>query len=246
MKDLLKKSIATIVSENINTATIFRKHNIDFTFHGNMLLSKACEEKNIKFKNIATELNSVNQNLYYLKDYNSWKLDFLIDFLINIHHEYKEDNILFLKDYGNKVANIYASEYKELKEVNKLIQEVTDSILEHMKNEESTLFPYVKKLIDAKNKNLQIDIKNSPLNDPIDSLEDEHEEVGKTFNKISQLTNNYYIPKDACISFKVLYLKLQQFEEELYKHIHIENNILFPKAKKLERYLLKQQDPYLN
>ena len=235
MKDLMDKSVAKIVSKNINTASIFRKFKIDFSFHGDMLLSKACEEKKVDYKQVVKELNAINDNIYYLKDYNSWKLDFLIDFLVNIHHEYEEENILFLKEYGEKVANIYGREYKELKEINHLIQEVTDDILEHMKNEERILFPYIKKLIRAKNKNTHIDTKDSPLNGPIDSLEDDHEEVGKTFKRISKLTNNYFIPEDACISFKILYLKLQQFEEELYKHIHIENNILFPKAKKLER-----------
>ena len=79
------------------------------------------------------------------------------------------------------------------------------------------------------------------LDDPIDSLEDEHIRTGTIFKRISVLTNNYKIPENACNSFKVLYIKLQQFEEELYKHIHIENNILFPKAKKLEKYLYKLQ-----
>ena len=231
----MDKNVANIVAKNINTASIFRKYKIDFCFHGNMLLSKACEEKKVDYKQIVKELNAVNGHIYYLKDYNSWKLDFLIDFLVNIHHEYEEENILFLKEYGEKVANIYSRKYKELKEINHLIQEVTDDILEHMKNEERILFPYIKKLIRAKNKNTHIDIKNSPLNKPIESLEDDHDEVGKTFKRISQLTNNYFIPEDACVSFKILYLKLQQFEEELHKHIHIENNILFPKAKKLER-----------
>ena len=81
------------------------------------------------------------------------------------------------------------------------------------------------------------DTSNSPLNRPIDIIEDDHEKVSKTFKKIAELTNNYKIPENACISFKVLYLKLQQFEELLNNHIHIENNILFPKAKKLEQSL---------
>jgi regulator of cell morphogenesis and NO signaling len=239
MKSLMNMSIANIVSNNINTVSIFRKFKIDFCFQGNMLLSKACEDNNVNFKQIYKELNAVNDNIYYLKDYNSWKLDFLIDFLINIHHEYEEENILFLKEYGEKVTNIYGRDHKELREINSLIKEVTDDILEHMKNEEVILFPYIKKLLNAKEKNTQIDIKDSPLNEPIDSLEDDHKKVSKAFKRISKLTNNYKIPKDACDSFKILYLKLQQFEDDLYRHIHIENNILFPKAKKLERALYK-------
>lgn len=241
MKNLMKKNVATIVTKNINTASIFKKYGIDFSFQGNMLLSKACEEKHVDIKKIVKELKSVNDNTYYLKDYDSWKLDFLIDFLINIHHEYEEENILILKEYGEKVATIYGEKYNELNEVNLLIQEVTDEILEHMKNEETTLFPYIKKLLEAKKKKTLANIINSPLNEPIESLEDDHQKVGKTFKKIARLTNNYKIPDNVCYSFKMLYLKLQQFEEELQQHIHIENNILFPKAKKLEKSVYKLQ-----
>lgn len=239
MKNLINKSVANIVTENINRASILKKYGIDFSFQGNTLLSKACDDKNINVKKVIKELKSVNDNNYYLKDYDSWKLDFLIDFLINIHHEYEEENILLLKEYGEKVATIYGKEYKELNEVNQLIQEVTDSILEHMKNEEAVLFPYIKRLIEAKNNSIVTNINESPLNEPIESLEDEHIKVGRIFKRISKLTNNYKIPENACGSFKVLYIKLKQFEEELYKHIHIENNILFPKAKKLEMSLYK-------
>ena len=238
MKDLIKQNVATIVTHNINTASVFRKYKIDFSFHGNMLLSKACEEKGINLNDVVTELMAVNDTIYYLKDYNSWKLDFLIDFLINIHHDYEEENILFLKEYGQKVAAIYDKKHTELTEINLLILEVTDIVLEHMKNEEKVVFPYIKKLMNAKKNKIVIKTSNSPLNEPIESLEDDHEKVGKSFKRISELTNNYKVPNNTCISFKVFYLKLKQFEEELYKHIHIENNILFPKAKKLEQAVL--------
>jgi regulator of cell morphogenesis and NO signaling len=233
----MNKSVATIVIENINTASVFKKYKIDFSIHGNMLLSQACEEKNTNLKQILKDLKAVNDKVYYLKDYNSWKLDFLIDFLVNIQHEYKEENILLLKEYGEKVAAIYGEEYKELIEINLLILRVADNILEHMKNEERIIFPYIKKLIDANTKKIVTNTSNSPLNIPIDIIEDDHEKVSKTFKKIAELTNNYKIPENACISFKVLYLKLQQFEELLNNHIHIENNILFPKAKRLEQSL---------
>ncbi|WP_158837639.1 DUF542 domain-containing protein [Polaribacter sp. L3A8] len=238
VKDLMNKSVATIVTNNINTATVFKKYKIDFSIHGNLLLSKACHKKKINLKQIISDLNAVNNKVYYLKDYNSWDLDFLIDFLVNIQHEYKEENILLLKEYGEKVANLYSQEYKELLKINRLIQKIADNILEHMRNEEKTIFPYIKKLVEAKNKRTSVNTNNSPLNSPIESIEDEHEKVTKIFKKISKLTNNYKIPENTCISFKVLYLKLQQFEELLLNHIHIENNILFPKAKKLEKSLL--------
>jgi regulator of cell morphogenesis and NO signaling len=111
-----------------------------------------------------------------------------------------------------------------------------------MKNEEATLFPYIKRLLECKKIKKITNLNNSPLNEPIETLEDEHRKVGKIFKRLSILTNNYKIPENTCNSFKVLYLKLKQFEEELYNHIHIENNILFPKAKKLEKSFYNLQE----
>ncbi|MFK8060463.1 MAG: hemerythrin domain-containing protein [Polaribacter sp.] len=159
-----------------------------------------------------------------------------------MHHKYKEENILLLKEYGLKVSKVYKNKFPKLIEVNQLIQDVTEEILEHIKNEETIIFPYIKELIELEKRKIHKNISTSPLDNSIKGIEDEHSKIGLAFKRISELTNNYTIPENVCASFKLLYIKLQNFDEELQEHIHIENNILFPRAKKLERKIRLQEE----
>lgn len=245
MKRFENKLIADIVIDNINTSKIFKKYNIDYCIEGKKNLSTICKKRNIDIQKITDDLSAVNSNIYYLQDYNSWELNFLIHFLSDIHHDYKEENILLLKEYAHKVAHAYTNEYKELKEINSLIQDISEEILEHMKNEETILFPYLKELLKLKEAKVKTKTSELPKVKSIDDFEDEHFKIRRVFNKIAQLTQNYTVPKNVCNAFKLLYTRLQKFDNELQDHIHIENNILFPKAKELERLVLAKDTSIL-
>jgi len=245
MKRFENKLIADIVVDNINTSKVFKKYNIDYCIEGKKNLFTICKKRNIDLQKITDDLKAVNTNIYYLQNYNSWELNFLIHFLSDIHHDYKEENILLLKEYGHKIAEAYTNEYKELKEINTLIQDVTEEILEHMKNEETILFPYLKELLKLKETKVKIKKSALPKIKSIDDFEDEHFKIRLVFNRIAQLTKNYTIPKNVCDSFKLLFTRLEKFDNELQDHIHIENNILFPKAKELERKVLAQDKSVL-
>ena len=208
MKRFENKLIADIVIDNINTAKVFKEYNIDYCIDGKKSFFTVCKKKNISIQKMTDDLRAVNNNIYYLQNYNSWDLDFLIHFLSDIHHDYKEENILLLKEYGQKVSDIYANKYKELREINVLIQNITEDILEHMKNEETFLFPYVKELLKLKEANIKTKISELPRVKSIDDFEDDHYKIRSTFQKIAKLTKNYTIPKNVCDSFKLLYIKL--------------------------------------
>ncbi len=242
MKRFENKLISDIVVENINTSIIFKEFDIDYSIEGKKNLFSLCEKKGLSIKKVTDKLSSVNTNVYYLQDYNTWELDFLIHFLSEIHHDYKEENILLLKEYGQKVADLYSKRYLELKEINLLIQNITEDILEHMKNEETILFPYLKELIKIKEENTNSKNIDLPKVQSIEDFEDDHLKIRTTFKRIAKLSKNYTIPeKGVCDSFKLLYHKLQKFDDELQDHIHIENNILFPKAKKLESKVIGKE-----
>ncbi len=245
MKRFENKLIADIVLNNINTSEVFKEFNIDYSIEGNKNFLTVCEHKNIDSKKIINKLVAAHKDVYYLQNYNSWKLDFLIEFLSEIHHNYKEENILILKQYSKKVADLYSKQYPELLEVNNLIQGVSEEILEHMKNEETILFPYLKELLKLKETKVKIKKSALPKIKSIDDFEDEHFKIRLVFNRIAQLTKNYTIPKNVCDSFKLLFTRLEKFDNELQDHIHIENNILFPKAKELERKVLAQDKSVL-
>jgi len=244
MKRFENKLIADIVLNNINTSEVFKEFNIDYSIEGNKNFLTVCEHKNIDSKKIINKLVAAHKDVYYLQNYNSWKLDFLIEFLSEIHHNYKEENILILKQYSKKVADLYSKQYPELLEVNNLIQGVSEEILEHMKNEETILFPYLNELLKLENASSTSKYNSSKKLKIIDSFEDEHYKIRKTFQKIATLTNYYILPENICNSFKLLYIKLKNFDDRLQEHIHIENNILFPKAKKLQFKVFSKKKEY--
>ena len=244
MERFENKLIADIVLDNINTSKVFKEYNIDYSIEGNKNFLSVCEHKNIDSKKLVNKLTATHKDVYYLQDYNSWKLDFLIQFLSDIHHDYKEENILLIKQYGKKVAGLYGNQYPELIEVNNLIQGISEEILEHMKNEETILFPYLNELLKLDSGSSTLSHNYSKKLKTIDSFEDEHYKIRKTFQKIAKLTNYYILPENACDSFKLLYVKLKSFDDRLQDHIHIENNILFPKAKQLQDKVFSKKKEY--
>jgi len=238
MTTIDNKTVAEVVSENIKTAHVFKKYGIDFCCGGGITIDKACEKKNLDYSQLKEELLKVD-DAPKAYNYNSWKLDFLIDHILNIHHAYVEESIPLILQYSNRVAEVHGHHYTEVLKINTLFNEAANELASHMKKEENILFPYIKSL-------LQIEIAKEPLNspsfgsinNPITMMEMEHEAVGDIFKEIARLTNNYTPPEDACNTFRALYAKLDEFEQDLHQHIHLENNILHPKAKQLEQTLM--------
>lgn len=229
------KTVSDVVSENIKTAHIFKKHGIDFCCGGGISIEKACEKKQLDYELIKNELLQVDAapKAY---DYNSWDLGFLIDHIINVHHTYVEESIPLILQYSNRVAHVHGHHYTEVVQINQLFTEVANELAAHLKKEELILFPYIKKLLklrDADTKTLEAPPFGS-VNNPIKMMETEHESAGAIFKTIAKLTNNYTAPESACNTFRALYAKLEEFEQDLHQHIHLENNILHRKAKELE------------
>jgi regulator of cell morphogenesis and NO signaling len=235
MNTIENKTIAEVVAENIKTAHIFKKYGIDFCCGGGITIEKACEKKQLDYATLKNELLQVDKapKAY---DYNSWNLDFLIDHIVNIHHTYVEESIPLILQYSNRVAKVHGHHYTEVVQVNKLFIDVANELTEHLKKEEQILFPYIKKLLKlkAEKTTLEAPVFGSADN-PIQMMEDEHESAGDIFKTIAKLTNNYTPPEGACNTFRALYAKLEEFEQDLHQHIHLENNILHAKAIQLEK-----------
>jgi len=238
MTTIDNKTVAEVVSENIKTAHVFKKYGIDFCCGGGITIDKACEKKNLNYSQLKEELLKVD-DAPKAYNYNSWKLDFLIDHILNIHHTYVEESIPLILQYSNRVAEVHGHHYTEVLKINTLFNEAANELASHMQKEETILFPYIKSLLSLV---LAKEPLNSPpfgsINNPITMMEMEHEAVGDIFKEIAALTNNYTPPEDACNTFRALYAKLDEFEQDLHQHIHLENNILHPKAKQLEQNLI--------
>ncbi|MFT7611249.1 MAG: regulator of cell morphogenesis and NO signaling [Parvicellaceae bacterium] len=230
-----EKTVAKYVAENIKTAHVFKKFGLDFCCGGNITLEQACINNNVDQAELEKQLMNVEVNTDRSLDFDSWKLSFLIDHIINVHHSYVKESLPLISQYSKKVVEAHSSQYPYLIEIDKLFHAVSDELMTHLSKEEEVLFPYIKGLessLDSVAFNLTSSL-DSVVN-PIGVMEDEHENAGDVFKKIAKLTNNYKPPAGACNTFKALYSKLEEFEQDLHHHIHLENNILHPKAIALE------------
>lgn len=233
MKNLAQTKVGKIVASNFKTSAVFTSHQIDFCCGGGITLEEACKNKNQNLEVVIAEL----EETFKIKDSQNWEameLDQLIALIIQVHHQYVEASIPTLKLYLEKLCNVHGDRHPELFEIKQLFLEGAGALTIHMKKEELILFPYIKAMVESKNSGLPISKPHfKDITNPIAMMEDDHEAEGERFAKIAELTNGYLCPPDGCQTFKVTYAILQEFEADLHKHIHLENNILFPSAKKL-------------
>ena len=238
MNTLETKTVADLVTENIRTAHVFKKYGIDFCCGGGISIQKAAEKANANLEDLTAELVNCENTTTRANDYNSWELDFLTDHVINIHHRYIDESIPLVKTYGARVQKVHGHHYHELFEINDLFDEVAGEMSAHCKKEELILFPFIKKMVKAERESGALpEAHFGTVDNPIKMMESEHEEAGEIMRKIALLSNNYTPPPGACNTYRAFYAKLQEFEEDLHQHIHLENNILFPKSLKLEKKL---------
>lgn len=235
------ETLGQIAAKDLRKAEIFKKYGLDFCCGGKKTVKEACAEKGIDVTKVEHEL----QNAYQLPSsrplpYNDWNLDFLSDYIVNTHHNYVRKNLPDLMVYGKKVMQVHGGQHPELLIIHQLIEEVNEELSAHMIKEEQVLFPYIKQLVAAKNNSQPLHAAQfRTVQNPIKMMEMEHELVGKNFAEIRELSNNYTLPADACASYNLLYNLLSEFEEDLHLHVHLENNILFPKALEMEKELNK-------
>ncbi len=231
-------SIGELVAKDLRKAEVFKKFNIDFCCGGKKTLSQVCNDKQINIKDIESEfekLDSTSESIS--QNYNEWSLDFLVDFIINTHHKYVKSSLPLLMEYTAKVAKVHGKEHLEVVTIYDLFKEASEELNSHMMKEETILFPYIKQLVNEK-KSVNEGCSFGTVKNPIRMMEHEHDVVGNIFKTIRELSNDYTPPEDACTTYKLSYKKLEEFENDLHQHIHLENNILFPKSIKLESELL--------
>ncbi|MBZ9728733.1 iron-sulfur cluster repair di-iron protein [Salegentibacter sp. JZCK2] len=232
------KTVADYVTENIKNAHLFKKHGIDFCCGGGVSLAQAAAKANVNLEILEKELQETD-SVSREYDYKSWKLD-LIDHIINVHHHYVEENIPLLIQYGARVAKVHGHERPELIKIQQLFTEVAQELSAHLKKEELILFPFIKKLVKAQEEGTPVPQPQfGKIDNPIKMMETEHDDAGAIFKEISDLSDNYSCPDWACNTYKAFYAKLEEFETDLHHHVHLENNILFPRAIELERSLDK-------
>lgn len=238
MQAVEKQTVGQIVKEDYRTAQVFQKYNLDFCCGGNRTIEEACEAENLDPKEIFKALDQLNQAGPKEDNYDQWSLDFLVDYIVNNHHKFTRNKLPEIGRYAKKVAKVHGGRHEEL---NKIYYEFTmlhTEIFNHLDKEERILFPYIKQLVEAEKQAVKPDDPAFGMAaNPITMMEEEHDEAGTSMAKIRRLSNDFTPPEDACTTYRLLYQNLEGFEKDLHKHVHLENNILFPKALELEKRL---------
>ena len=234
------ETLGELAAKDLRKAQVFKKYGLDFCCGGKKTVKEACKEKGLDVTKIEAELQQSDKTPYSRPlPYNEWSLDFLADYIVNTHHSYVKKNLPDIKGYSDKVARVHGNRHPELLPVNQLVAEIYTEMMDHMVKEERVLFPYIKELANAKNNEQPLlSSRFGTVQNPINMMEIEHEMVAKNLIAIRELTRNYTLPEDACASYSLLYRMLDEFEDDLHLHVHLENNILFPKALAIEKQLL--------
>jgi len=229
------RTIGEIVAEDYRTARVFESHGIDFCCGGNVALAATCTKKGIDLATLTGELERVkSEPVERSQNYVSWEMTFLADYIINAHHTYLKENTGQVSAYAHKIAAVHGAHHPEVIEIATIFDKIASDMAIHLREEEEVFFPAVKRADAAKKAGAAPAPKDlETIKESLKKLSREHEEIGDAIHTIRHLAKEYAIPSDVCNTFVVTYQKLKEFEDDLHKHVHLENNILFPKAAQL-------------
>lgn len=236
MEATAEQTIGEMVADNYRTATVFKKYGIDFCCKGGRTIEDACASKGIDPKPLIADLEAATKVTDDSSvDYTTWKLDRLANHIEDVHHKYVEETTEQLKPFLDKVAKVHGEANPYLIDIRNMFFETAGNLAQHMKKEELILFPFIKRMQMAKDAGEPIPTPQfGTVENPIAMMKAEHEDEGERFEAMSELSDDFTPPDHACNTWRVTYSLLKEFQDDLHKHIHLENNILFPKALEME------------
>ena len=219
---------------------LFEQLKIDYCCGGHRPLTEACASAGLEINQVMELLAKVGQSKAPTNgiDFQKLTLSGLIDHIVETHHDFTKTEMIRLEALTDKVINAHGENHRELIRVGELVHLLCTDLKPHMFKEEQVLFPYIVSMADAVDQNRAVPFAPfGTVNNPIRMMMREHDTAGQLLREIRGLTSDYKVPADGCISYQTLYQALEDFEKDLHQHIHLENNILFPKALELENAL---------
>ena len=225
---------------NIPGATrVFEKFGIDYCCGGQKSLEQACGDRNLNLEQVIELLGTAKASAESRPAGKNWQSGTLADLIRHIngtHHKYTREEISRLGPLFDKVSNVHGLAHTELLEMRHDFRALAQELTTHMTKEEMVLFPYIERVEEAV-------VAGEPIlpppfgsvENPVAKMVHEHDEAGKLLHRLRRLSHNYQAPEGACVSYKTLFAALDEFEKDLYQHIHLENNVLFPRAVAMER-----------
>jgi regulator of cell morphogenesis and NO signaling len=233
--ELLSATVGDLVASDLRTADVFERYGIDFCCGGRQTLGEACRRAAADPAAVVRDLDALPAEEVPDEDASLWPLDRLIDHIVSVHHAYVREALPRLDAWIAKLASVHGARHPELPAVYGAFRRLRAELEQHMMKEEQILFPYVLELAD---RSVQMRPTMSPfgsVENPIRMMEREHRDAGDELLSIREMTCGYRAPSDGCTTYNVCMAELAAFERDLHRHIHLENNILFPRAIALER-----------
>jgi regulator of cell morphogenesis and NO signaling len=234
-----EKTVRELVQEFPGATRVFEKFGIDYCCGGKRPLEEACRAAHLPVDEVLDSLEAAAQTAQVAPDARDWQTEPLADLVAHInntHHKYTREEIARIGPLFAKVCSVHGKSHAELEQMRMIFHGLSQELTMHMMKEEKMLFPYIVRMEEAV-------IQKEPIlpppfgsvQNPVSMMEHEHDDAGEALRALRQMTGGYTIPADACISYQTLYQALTEFEADLHRHIHLENNILFPRAIAMER-----------
>jgi regulator of cell morphogenesis and NO signaling len=234
-------TVGEIVGRDFRTAAVFEQFGIDFCCGGRRSLAEACRAAAVDPATVEQALQAIPPGAND-DDVTQWSVTRLIDHIVTTHHAYIRSAVPLIERYLARLVEVHGARHPELNRIAVSFDQLGQELQQHMMKEERVLFPYVRELAEADRP-----IPASPfgtVENPIRMMEREHRDAADEVHVIRELTHAYATPADGCTTYRVCFAELAQFERDLHRHVHLENNVLFPRAVEIERHAIGKASSY--
>jgi regulator of cell morphogenesis and NO signaling len=244
--DIGEESCASeIVKKFYRTASVFKKYNIEFCCGGKWPLKTVFEVNGLNPEMVLQELKDAARviTIPATLPFNEWKINFLTDYIVNVHHQYLRQALPAIRDQLSRFVEEHKEKYPHLVELENEFKFLHKTTIPHLTQEEEIIFPYIRQISHAyESKESYARLLVRTLRKPVeDIMHHEHEFTEKVLRRFRTLTNNYTPPEASCTSHRLSFSMLKELDEDLVQHLYLENSILFPRAIAMEKEMLERQ-----
>jgi regulator of cell morphogenesis and NO signaling len=236
------RPVGEIVRQDYRTADVFKKWQLNFCCGGEIALKSLCESKQLDFDRVVYELQEATRDMKISSQihFQDWKIDFLIDFITRVHHDYIYQVLPPLKTALEAFALTHTHKFPELVNLVELVDKLSNKLIVHNKHEDEIIFPYIRQMYSAYKRNEAYgNLFVRTLRKPLNTVEKDQREISELLSSLSRITSDFQAPAKVCSTYEVLLSKLKELHENLLQHQYLERDILFPKAIEIEQKLLQ-------
>lgn len=233
---LANTTVGDIVASDFRAAGVFERYGIDFCCGGRQSLGEACRAADANPEAVIRDLEALPGVVDKEDGMATWSASSLIEYIESTHHAYVREAIPRIGAFLEKLVEVHGARHPELAFTAAAFQRLGAELMQHMRKEERVLFPFIRDLDEHLKSHLCSTLMSpfGSVENPIRMMEHEHREAGEELSTIRELTGGFVTPADGCTTYRVCMSELEAFERDLHRHVHLENNVLFPKAVALE------------